>query len=323
MDQGIDRTLRQLSDAVEGRPRSKRQFKFDLAHSAIYGGVSGGLLATDEFTFADGLSIRRTFAHVMSPYLMAFAKPDAPSKPHPGPWRPVSGGNGFDVNIEIVLAERALPAKFDRLNTIWWLLSLLRLMTGMPLILPVLTDTAFAEAKYCEHDPQFWSVEMSRPRSGEAVANYVIDTNHLEAVKELFLPGAALMEIEHFNRAYRTMDSAPLAHSSGAAIVMIWAAIETLFRPGQNQLTKRLSKAIATHLELPGRKREALQQHAARLYEQRGSSIHNSQEATATALAETAKLARLAFIKCMKEEAVPDCDALLISWSAEHPKNFG
>lgn len=252
---------------------------------------------------------------------MAFAEPDALSKPHPGPWRPVVGGNGFDVYFEIALIEQASPTNFDRMNTIWWTLSLLRLMTGMALVLPVLSDTAFADAKNCEHDPQFWPIEMSRPRLAPMMVNDTIGLEYIEAIKTLFSPGATLMEIEHFNRAYQTMDSALLAHSSGAAMVMIWAALETLFRPGQHQLTKRLSKAIATHIEAPGRKREALQQRAAKLYEIRGSSVHNSLEATRTALAETAELARLSFIRCMEQGAVPDCDALLRRWYYEHTKN--
>ena len=61
----------------------------------------------EQFELAEGLTIRQTFAHVMSPYLIAFAKPDAASKPHPGPWRPASGGIGFDVCIEVALAEIA------------------------------------------------------------------------------------------------------------------------------------------------------------------------------------------------------------------------
>lgn len=321
MDQLTEEKLRELRDAAEGRPQPKRHLVFDPAHSAVYGGVAGGSLAMEQFDVAEGLTIRQTFAHVMSPYLIAFAKPDDSSKPHPGPWRPASGGNGFDVCIEVALAERASPANFDRINSVWWTLSLLRLMTGMPLVLPVLSDTAFADARDCEHDPQFWPIEISRPRMGPRVTNEVIGIDYLEAVRELFAPGAALMDIEHFNRAYQTMDSAPFAHSSGAAMVMIWAALETLFRPGQHQLTKRLSKAIATYIEEPGGKREALQQRIAQLYELRGSSVHNSQEATGAALAESARLARLAFITCISRGAVPDCDTLLSHWVSEHTKN--
>ena len=321
MQQTTEERLHELKNAAEGRFRARRHLAFDPARSADYGGVSGVRLTVDQFEIVEGLFLRRTFAHVMSPYLMAFAEPDAPSKPHPGPWRPVSGGDGFDIRIEIALAEGAFPTNFDRINTVWWTLSLLRLLTGMPLVLPVLSDTAFADAKYCEHDPQFWPVEMSRPRSGPVVANDVISVDYLEAVRMLFGPGAALMDIEHFNRAYQTMDAAPLAHSSGAAMVMMWAALETLFRPGQHQLTKRLSKAIATHIYEPGVKREALQQRAAKLYELRGSSVHNSHEATGAALAETANLARVAFINCMEQGTVPDCDALLLRWSVEHTRN--
>lgn len=270
---------------------------------------------------ASGLVIRETFAHVMAPFIMAFAQPDSPSKPHPGPWRPVSGGAGFDVCIEVALAEGASPVGFDRVNTIWWTLSLLRLITGLPLLLPVMSDTRFAEAAHTVHEPRLWPIEASRPRLGPRASDDTIGGEQLAAVATLFAPGAALMDIEHFNRAYQTWDQAPFAHSTGAAMVMIWAALETLFRPGPNNLTKRLSKAIATHLEKPGGKREALQQKIATLYELRGSSVHNSQEATGVALADSANLARRAFIVCMAEGAAPDCEALLQRWSTEHTQN--
>lgn len=309
MDPSKEEVLRDIRDAPE------------VIRSAVYGGVSGGRLGVAEFEVFDGLILRQTFAHVMSPYLMAFVEPDPPSNPHPGPWRAVSGGNHFDVHIEIALAERASPANFDRINTIWWTLSLLRIITGVPLVLPVLSDTPFAEARCCEHVPQFWPVEMSHPRFGPEVADVVIGSESLRSVRTLFSPGAALMEIEHFNRAYQTMDSASLAHSSGAGMVMMWAALETLFRPGQHQITKRLSKSIATHIEEPGGRREALQQDVAKLYELRGTSVHNSEAATEAALVQTASLARRAFILCMERGAIPDCDALLLRWSAEHPKN--
>ncbi|NSZ08233.1 hypothetical protein G6M14_17800 [Agrobacterium tumefaciens] len=321
MDQSVSKKLDELRDALEGRPRARRYLAFDPAHSPIYGAISGGALPVDQFEIADGLVLRSTFAHVMSPYLMAFAEPDTPSKPHPGPWRPVSGGKGFNVRIEIALREGASPTKFDRINTVWWTISLLRMLTSIPLVLPVLSDTAFADAKDCEHEPRFWPIEMSRPRIGPIVENDVISIEQLEAVKLVFAPGAALMDIEHFNRAYQTMDGAPLAHSSGAALVMMWAAMETLFRPGQHDITRRLSKAIATHIQDPGVEREQLQQRVAKLYELRGSSVHNSQMATGEVLAETAGLARRAFAYCMGREAPPDCDALLLRWSAEHTMN--
>jgi hypothetical protein len=313
--------LQELPDAAGDRPRSTRNLQFNLEQSAIYGGVSGARLGVEQFEVADGLTIRQTFAHVMCPYIMAFAPPDSPSKPHPGPWRPVSGGVGFDVCIEVALGEGASPAGFDRVNTIWWTLSLMRLVTDLPLVLPVLSDTRFAEAAHSVHEPRLWPVEVSRPRLGLRVSDDTIGGEHLAIVAALLAPGSALMDIDHFNRAYQTWDQAPFAHSTGAAMVMIWAALETMFRPGPNNLTKRLSKAIATHLEKPGTTREALQQKVAALYELRGSSVHDSQEATGVALADSASLARRAFMVCMSEGAVPDCEALLQRWSAEHTQN--
>lgn len=321
MDEKLSKAVQEIRNTLEGHPRPRRHLAFDPRRSPAFGAVSGGRLPIAEYEMADGLYLRNTFAHVISSYTMAFAEPDAPSKPHPGPWRPVSGGGGFDVHIEIALSEGASPTKFDRVNTIWWTISLLRLFTGKSLVMPVISDTPFADAKNSNHDPQFLPIEMSRGRMGPRATDYVISIAKLEAAKEVFAPGAALMDIEHFNRSYQTMDAAPLAHSTGAALVMMWASLETLFRPGSRDLTKRLSKAIATHLEHPGAKRESLQQRIAKLYELRSGSVHNSQEATGHVLAETASIARRAFAFCMARRAVPDCDALLHQWSEEHTMN--
>jgi hypothetical protein len=321
MEHLSDDKLKELRDAAEGHSRPRRNLPFNPEQSSIYGGVSGARLGVEQFEVVSGLVIRKTFAHVMAPYIMAFAPPDSPSKPHPGPWRSVSGGAGFDVHIEVALAEGASPVGFDRINTIWWILSLLRLITGLPLVLPVMSDTRFAEAAHSLHEPRLWPIEASRPRLEPSASDDTISGEHLAAVATLFAPGAAVMNIGHFNRAYQTWDQAPFAHSTGAAMVMIWAALETLFRPGPNDLTKRLSKSIATHLEKPGSKREAIQQKIATLYELRGSSVHDSREATGVALADSASLARRAFISCMGEGAAPDSEALLQRWSAEHTQN--
>jgi hypothetical protein len=71
-----------------------------MGRDGIYAGLSGATLETDEFELGHGLKISKTFAHLMAPFLMAFA-PAPPGKHHPGPLSAVSGGMGFDI-----LAER-------------------------------------------------------------------------------------------------------------------------------------------------------------------------------------------------------------------------
>ena len=39
----------------------------------LFGGLAGAQLETDEFEICEGLVLRQTYAHLMSPYILAFA----------------------------------------------------------------------------------------------------------------------------------------------------------------------------------------------------------------------------------------------------------
>ena len=86
----------------------------------LFGGMAGATLNVDKFEICEGLVIRRTYAHVMSPYILAFRRPERAGQHHPGPWKPSRGGHvGLDVEIEIALQVEARPTGFNRLNTLW------------------------------------------------------------------------------------------------------------------------------------------------------------------------------------------------------------
>jgi hypothetical protein len=93
----------------------------------LYGGISGAKLTIAAFQFGSGVTISSTFAHLMRPFIMAFASP-APNEAHPGPWKSAEGSFGFNIFAQIYIPkEFNLPEWFDRASTIWWLAALLRL----------------------------------------------------------------------------------------------------------------------------------------------------------------------------------------------------
>ena len=65
-----------------------------LSHEALFGGVSGASLAVDRFEVCPGLALRQTYAHVMSPYILAF-KPTRESRPASS--RPLEVGPGWYI----------------------------------------------------------------------------------------------------------------------------------------------------------------------------------------------------------------------------------
>ena len=83
---------------------------------SLYAGIAGVGLSVERFDLGQGLVLKKTFAHFMAPFLMAFA-PAESGKPHPTPWSAVSDGLGLDIHIELhVPATFEQPKFFDRLK---------------------------------------------------------------------------------------------------------------------------------------------------------------------------------------------------------------
>ena len=88
----------------------------NINDSDIYAGISSLSLPVDRFEFGSGITISKTYAHVMAPYLAAF-KPALPGRPHPTPWKAVGGGLGFDINAELFIPNDFQEIRsFDRIN---------------------------------------------------------------------------------------------------------------------------------------------------------------------------------------------------------------
>ena len=58
----------------------------------LFGGDAGAVLGVDEFEICEGLVLRKTYAHLMSPYILAFRRPERPGRHHSAPWKSVCGG---------------------------------------------------------------------------------------------------------------------------------------------------------------------------------------------------------------------------------------
>ena len=281
----------------------------------LFGGLTGASLGVDFFEVCEGLVLRRTYAHVMSPYILAFKQPETPDRYHPGPWKSARGGMYLDVEIEVALDEGARPTGFNRLNTLWWTLALLRLVTGAKLRMPVVSDTSYRSVPMCSVEPVLWPIE-TLPSQFFTVPEPpgVIGEEHLVWVREVFSSGSELMNNEAFGRAFQTFDDVVWAHSAGSALVMVWAALETLIQPGRDKITKKLASSLATLLEPPGAERERVFQRVVSLYEIRGSSVHASRVPEAQQLMSSFDIARRSFIACIKSCELPNAAKLQEMW---------
>ena len=282
---------------------------------SLFGGLAGATLGVDEFEVCEGLILRQTYAHLMSPYILAFRRPERADQHHPGPWKTTREGVWLDIEIEVALREGVRPTGFDRLNTLWWLLALLRLSTGSRLRMPVVSDTSFSGIAESSIEPTLWQIE-TLPRQFHTVPNppEVIGEKHLLWVRQAFVPGSELMNDQAFGRAFQTFDGVIWAHSTGSAIVMIWAALETLMRPGSSEITKRLASSLAALLEPAGAERERLYPQLTSLYKARGNSAHGSRSPEAQQLVESFGVARRAFIACIENREMPNAETLREMW---------
>ncbi len=281
----------------------------------LFGGVSGAALGVDEFEICEGLVVRKTYAHVMSPYILAFRQPQRPGQHHPAPWKSARGGVWIDVEIEIALQQACRPTGFDRLNTLWWTLALLRLSSGAPLRMPVVSDTSFATVPEGAVEPNLWPVETSHQQFAMA-ANPpdVLREAQLRWVAEAVVAGEDLMSDPAFSRAFQTFDGSVWAHSPGSALITIWAALETMIQPGRMETSKRLASCLAVLLEPAGPERERLFQRVKLLYRSRSGSAHASRSPAVEQLMSSFDVGRRAFMTCIDKRVLPQAAVLHERW---------
>ncbi len=275
-------------------------------------------MEVDEFELEKGLILKATYAHVMAPYLMAFNRPEKIGRPHPASWKNTNGGMGFDINIELSIAKCCNLTNFDRLNTLWWALSLLRLKTGAKINVPVVSNIAFSVIRDSNEEPNLWVIESPlRQLATKREPPEYISIEDMIWTKKVLVSGSQLMDNEIFNRAFQTFDQVIWAHSLGSAIVMLWAALETLFRPGRGQITKSLAKSIAVFLNEAGPERDRTYQKVEKLYGVRGGIVHNTMSPDSNEFFESASIARQCLIKCLELNQVPVSTDLLLCWKNE------
>jgi hypothetical protein len=109
--------------------------------------------------------------------MAAFRRPSTNDSFHPGPWVSVGTGPSWDIEIEIALDKHAQPTGFDRLNTIWFATALLRLKTGIPIRLPIISPIAFNAIASTSQETRFFivetqSIQLRQSRTSSVSINY-------------------------------------------------------------------------------------------------------------------------------------------------------
>jgi hypothetical protein len=280
------------------------------AADPIYAGISGPKLSVNYFDLGEGMTIRQTYAHLMAPFMMAFS-PAQNQKPHPTPWASVKGGFSFDIYVELFMPLKFQPPKaLDRLNTIWWITSLLRLRLGHSISVPVITNCEFAKVASDWKNADIVPIEVF-PFSFKPRVETEISLEDLNWVKENWIRGTELLQqSQEFNTAYQAFDSVGFISSDSLRLIALWGALEQLFSPARQELRFRIATNIAVFLEKPGSSRLTLYRKVLKLYDNRSKAAHGVHSDASDACHETYVLMRLILLKIIQTDNVPSREQL-------------
>ncbi len=282
-----------------------------LDDNDLFAGLSGAQLAIDSFDLGEGVTLSRTFAHLMAPFLMAFA-PAEPGKPHPAPLRAASGGVGFDVMVQLHIPQDFDTVDwFDKLNSVWWFVALLRFRASHTVVCPVISDTAFSAAADCEHEPHFIPMEADPTRLQLAVKPSILLEKDLDWIRQRWRAAGALMrQSQQFATLFQAFDQSLFVKNPSLALLLLWGALETIFSPARSELRFRISANIAAYLELPGAQRLELQKNVAKLYDARSDAAHTTSSRDPEALHQTYALTSRVLERIIERGGVPSRDDL-------------
>lgn len=125
----------------------------------IYAGLAGVRLETPECSLGAGVRLTQTYAHLMAPFMMAFS-PAPPGGYHPSPWSAVTGGFGFDIQVQLEIPPTAAIAlSRDPQFISWWITALIRLRVGPVFLVPVLGEQSFEAAKSNHYSAKYYPIE--------------------------------------------------------------------------------------------------------------------------------------------------------------------
>jgi hypothetical protein len=274
----------------------------------LFVGISGVGSEVEAFDLGHGVAHRTAYAHLMAPFMMAFARPERPGQHHPAPWAAASGGLGFDITAELRIPSDAIfSLPYPNTLVAWWIVLLLRLRTGPVLRAPVLSNHPFSKdaASYDDLHMQLLEVDPHQLML-DPEAKSRICLRDLEWTRDNWLPSLALLDDSpQFGILAESLDQAAYNARPQLALLMLWTGLEEMFSPSRSELRYRISSLIATHLEPPGPARLSRQREIAKLYDSRSAAAHGRGDAAPQPLWETHLLAREIVLKMIDERHVP------------------
>lgn len=241
----------------------------------LYIGLSGLQMAVDAIELGEGVVLRKTYAHLMAPLMMAF-RPALPGKPHPAPWKAVNGGQGFDVTGELFVPVENGKEQRNAVQVGEAVTFLMRIFIDPAVTMSVLSNNSFDHIPSMpENQTNLIPLEVGRRYFPLTATDTTATREKLEWVRQRWdmTHGFARTSSE-FALGVDALSAAQFQQNTALILVSLWAALEALFAPSKSELRFRVSSLIAAYLESPGAKRAALQKEVAKLYDKRSIAVH-------------------------------------------------
>lgn len=219
-------------------------------------GLDGIDIGDAPIVFPRGIILRKTYAYLMQPAIMAFT-PAAPGRHHPGPWKETRGGSGRTISTELFIPRSAAPDKGDRIGLAHTIILLLKLWVHPGVELIVGSNMAFADIPHAKdaaaillHPPMRQRHFQLMPASSDGIPDA------LAWISEHFEIAQSLMESSaEFRLAANALDAGQSYQETALAMVSLWGSLEAIFSPSTGELRFRVSALIAAYLYPPGSER--------------------------------------------------------------------
>ena len=278
----------------------------------MFAGLTSLELEDDAYDLGEGLTIAKTYGHVMAPFTMAFKRPAEYDSSHPGPWKSMGGGFAYDIEAELKIPAALRQGKHAQMEIGRALLFLIRLGVDVSVRLPAFANHSFSEMEDVpEHllwlrpfdfEARYFPLDSEIEMFDQTRATWV--AGRWQTVLRLSEQDAS------FLLAREALDRAQFVQSTELTLVSVWAALEALFSPSTSELKFRVSALIAAFLEPPGDERLALQRRIAKLYDKRSAAAHGKPTHDDEHLLESINLLGTVLRKMIDQGNVPSKEAL-------------
>jgi hypothetical protein len=263
----------------------------------IYAALTGAVLDVETFALGHGVVLSRMALHLPADSLLELL-PSVPEVNHAA--LKVLARSGLDLCGQLYIPAEFRPQRWlDRINAVWWIVTLLRLKSTPALRVPLLSSEPLSGEPVSPEQAEHWPVETERCLLPfEPGASLWIGDEDLRWVEaHWFHAGRLLVRRPPFSRAMKHLDRAYLMTEAPLALVTLWEGLGALLGTPDRGLPEN----VAAFLEPPGEERRELAERIARMAE----AEEPGPEVVEGFLAESYGIVKRVLLKVIEEERVP------------------